>query len=97
MSNETVKGCAITGCLEPLASSNLYCDTHQEVTPQDVRADEREQCCKDICGGCSRDLPVTRKPLGWYHLSTPGRRLTCDASRIRERAWKGKRESEICG
>jgi hypothetical protein len=65
----------------------------------EIRADEREKCCRDICGGCAggtagpneviRDWNTSDEDLRWWHHYHPGTE-PCDAAQIRERAWQEK-------
>jgi hypothetical protein len=56
----------------------------------EIRADEREQCCKDICDFCASGIAVRRSRHGdliwWEHIETGN--PACRALDIRERAWK---------
>ena len=57
-----------------------------------TRADEREQCCKDICVWCLQGIAVERDSprAEWWHWKSGALDddKRCDAGYIRERAWK---------
>jgi hypothetical protein len=61
-------------------------DTAEDRIVAEIRADEREQCCKDICGMCRNGRVATRElrkdAAYWCHDLD-----TCFAASIRERAW----------
>jgi hypothetical protein len=67
-------------------------DTAEDRIVAEIRADEREQCCKDICIRCRLDEPpvrdVAEKDTLWWHLDGD----ECMADAIRERAWREKNE-----
>jgi hypothetical protein len=58
-------------------------------TETDIRTDEREACCRDICWHCERGESITRADKGlWRHTATDWQSYECLAEAIRERAFQ---------
>jgi hypothetical protein len=57
----------------------------------EARAEEREQCCKDVCTGCRSNQPLEfHSDYGIYQhkFNVTGRYDDCKANAIRQRAAK---------
>jgi hypothetical protein len=83
--------CAAWVDLAALLLSDIEaCQAQQQAAVEAARAAEREQCCKDICYGCSKGVPVFKKYGNrWWHDMTPGlEEYGCAATAMRQRAAK---------
>lgn len=54
---------------------------------EEIRTEERERCCKDICSYCEQGMDVWRQneKVLWIHTTTGVR---CLAAPIRERSYR---------
>jgi len=57
------------------------------MTETEIRADEREHCCRDVCSLCAEHhAPERVNYSDWRHFDDRRIGLLCTASNIRERA-----------
>jgi len=65
-------------------------EAYREFSIKQAKADEREQCCKDVCYYCKL-YPAEQLPDGtWVHDTGPTTTVQCHAELIRERAFKSQ-------